>query len=169
MELEEYVKNELDGLKRTSTRFLNTMTQQEIMWRPACGCNSMGLILFHVARSEDSFVQARLLGKPQIWESGKWYNKLNMQESETGSHYTIDQVNAFPVPDMKDLLDYYDAVRAGTLDYLKGLTPSAFDKKVKLPFGEFTVAGVLSLVVSHTAQHMGEISYLRGMLRGMDK
>ena len=117
MELKDYIKIELDGLKRTSTKTLNTLTQQELMWRPACGCNSMGLILFHVARSEDSFVQTRLQGKPQIWESGKWYNKLNMAESAMGSHYTIDQVNAFPVPNMKDLLDYYEAVCAKTLDY----------------------------------------------------
>jgi len=169
MELKDYIKNELDSLKRTSTRLLNTMTQQEIMWRPACGCNSIGLILFHVARSEDSFVQVRLQGKPQIWESGKWYERLNMAESEMGSHYTIDQVNAFPVPDMKNLMDYYDDVRARTLDYLGSLSPAVFEKTVKLPFGEFTVAGVFSLIVSHSAQHMGEISYLRGMLRGMDK
>ena len=169
MELKDYIKNEFDGLKRISTRVLNTLTQQELNWRPACGCNSMGIILFHVARSEDSFIQTRLQGSPQVWESGKWYTKLNMAESETGSHYTIDQVNAFPVPEMKDILDYYEAVRVKTLEYLNSLTPDAFDKKVKLPFGEFTVAGVFSLVVSHTAQHMGEISYLRGMLRGMDK
>ncbi len=169
MELKDYIKSELDRLKKGSTRVLNTLTQQEIMWRPACGCNSMGLILFHVARSEDSFVQAALEGEPQIWELGKWYNKLNMTESETGSQYTIDQVNAFPVPDMKDLLAYYADVRTKTLDYLNSLTPDVFDKKVKLPFGEFTVAGVFSIIVSHAAQHNGEISYLRGMLRGMDK
>jgi len=169
MEIKDYVKNEFDSLKRTSTRVLDTMTQQELMWRPASGCNSSGLILFHVARSEDSFVQTRLQGKPQIWESGKWHHKLNMGEAETGSHYAVDQVNAFRVPNMKELLDYYDAVRVSTLDYLSSLTPDAFNKVIKLPFGEFTVAGVLSLVVSHTAQHLGEISYLRGMLRGMDK
>jgi uncharacterized damage-inducible protein DinB len=169
MEIKDYVKNEFDSLKRTSTRVLDTMTQQELMWRPANGCNSMGLILFHVVRSEDSFVQTRLQGKPQIWESEKWHSKLNMGEAETGSHYTGDQVNSFRVPNMKELLDYYDAVRVSTLDYLSSLTSDAFDKVVKLPFGEFTVAGVLALVVSHTAPHLGEISYLRGMLRGMDK
>jgi hypothetical protein len=31
------------------------------------------------------------------------------------------------------------------------------------------VAGVFSVIVSHTAQHNGEIGYLRGMLKGMDK
>ena len=169
MELKEYIKNELDGLKRGSSRVLNTLTQQELMWRPACGCNSMGLLLFHIARSEDSFVQASLRGKPQIWESNKWYIKCKMQQSETGSHYTVDQVNAFPVPDMKDLMAYYDDVRAKTLEYLNTLNPDAFDKKVKLPFGEFTLAGVFSLIISHTSQHTGEMSYLRGMLRGMDK
>jgi uncharacterized damage-inducible protein DinB len=169
MELRDYIKNELDSLKRTSTKVLNTLTQQELSWKPAAGCNSLGLILFHVARSEDSFVQTRLQGKSQIWESGKWYNKLNMNESETGAQYTLDQVNAFLVPNLKDLEDYYDAVRAKTLDYLNGLTPEAFDKIVKLQFGEFTVAGIFSLVINHTAQHLGEISYLRGMLRGMNK
>jgi hypothetical protein len=169
MELKDYIKIELESSKRTSTRVLNTLTQQELNWRPACGCNSMGLILFHVAKSEDSFIQSRLQGKPLIWESEKWYTKLNMAESEAGAHYTIDQVNAFILPNMKELLDYYEAVRAKTLDYLNGLTPEAFDRIVKLQFGEFTVAGVFALVISHTAEHIGEISYLRGLLRGMDK
>lgn len=169
MELKDYIKTELDGLERNLSRVLNTMTQQEIMWRPASGCNSIGLILFNIARSEDAFVQAGLQGKPQIWESERWYYRLNIAESETGSRYTIDQVNAFPVLDMKYLLDYYDAVRAKTLDYLTTLTPDGFDKIVKLAFGEFTVAGVLSIIVRHAAQHIGEISYLRGMFRGMDK
>lgn len=169
MELKNHIRIELDGLKKTLTKGLDTLTQQELMWRPACGCNSMGLLLFHIARSEDTFIHTRLQGKTQIWESGKWYNKLNMAESELGSHYTIDQVNAFSVPNLKDLLDYYDAVRAQTLYYLNSLTPEVFEKVVKLQFGEFTVAGIFALIVRHTAQHLGEISYLRGMLRGMDK
>jgi hypothetical protein len=169
MELKDYIKSELDGLKRNAGRVLNTLTQQEMMWRPACGCNSLGLILFHIARSEDSMVQAAIQGKKQLWETEKWFTKLNMAEGEAGAHYTIDQVNAFPVPDVKELMAYYDSVRAKTIEYLQGLTPDAFERKVKMPFGEFSVAGVFSIIVSHTAQHVGEISYLRGLLRGMDK
>ena len=169
MELKDYVKGELDTLTRGSSRVLNTLTQQELMWRPASGCNSMGLILFHIARSEDSMVQAGLQGKPQIWVTGKWCDKCKMPESESGGHYTVDQVNAFIVPDIKDIMEYYDDVRKKTVEYLNGLTPGDFEKKVKLPFGEFTVAGVLSIIVNHSAGHTGEMSYLRGMLRGMDK
>ena len=170
METKEYVQTELSGLKRGMSRVLKDLTQNELMWRPACGCNSIGLILFHTARSEDAFAQARLQGKPQVWEAEQWYKKLNMAESETGGHYTVEQVNAFPVPEAKDMLAYCDAVRARTLEYLQTLTPEAFEKKISMPpFGEVTVAMIFTIVVTHTAQHMGEISYLRGLQRGMDK
>jgi hypothetical protein len=169
MELKEYLRLELDGLERGLKRVTDTLTQDEIMWRPACGCNSIGLILFHTVRSEDFFISGALQNKPQVWETGKWYKKLNMAENEAGSHYTAEQVNAFSVPQLADIMAYYAAVREQTLTYLKSLTAAAFDKKVSLPFGEFSVAGVFSIVIGHTAQHTGEISYLRGLQRGIDK
>lgn len=170
METKTYIQIELDGLKRGMARVLKGLSQNEFIWRPACGCNSIGLIVFHTARSEDMFVQARLQGKSQVWEAEKWYTKLNMAESEAGGHFTVDQVNAFPVPEAKDLTAYYDVVRTRTMEYLQTLTPEAFDKKVSMPpFGELTVAMIFTIVVTHTAQHVGEISYLRGLQRGMDK
>jgi hypothetical protein len=170
METKEYIKMELGGLKRGFGRALKDLTQQELSWRPACGCNSMGLILFHVARSEDSFIQTRVQGKPPVWEAEKWHEKFNLPVEETGSHYTVEQVNAFPVPELKDIMAYYDAVRAQTLEYLKGLSPEEFDKKISMPpFGDLTIAAIFSIIVNHSAQHIGEISYLRGLQRGMDK
>jgi hypothetical protein len=169
MELKEYLRLELDGLERNTKRVTDTLTQDEIMWRPGCGCNSIGLILFHIARSEDFFISGALQNKPQLWETGKWYKKLNIAENEAGSRYTEEQVNAFPVPQLVDMMAYYAAVRQQTLDYLKSLTAAVFDKKIKLPFGEFNVAGVFSIIAGHTAQHVGEVSYLRGLQRGMDK
>ena len=169
MELKDYIKSELDGLKRGQSRILKDLTQQDLAWRPSSGCNSMGLILFHVAKGEDSFILGSLQGKPALWSSQKWYDKMNLPESEAGNRYTVDQVNCFMVPDMKQLMAYYDTVRTETLRYLDTLKPADFDRKVKLPFGEFNVAGVFSVIASHTAQHNGEIAYLRGMLKGMDK
>ena len=170
MELKKYVRIELDGLERGIKRVLDSLTQDEVKWQPASGCNSIGLIIFHTARSEDSFIQGRLKGKPEVWETGKWYKKLNLAETEAGAHYTVAQVNAFPVPKLAALLDYYTAVRAQTLDYLKTMTAASFDNKIKMPyFGEITMGAIFSLIVNHSAQHIGEISYLRGLQRGMDK
>ena len=127
MEIKDYIRMELDGLDRGLKRVTDTLTQDEIMWRPACGCNSMGLILFHIARSEDHFVAGALQNKPNVWETGKWYNKLNIAENEAGAHYTAEQVNAFPVPKMEDMLAYLAAVREKTLEYLDTLPPDGFE------------------------------------------
>ncbi len=170
MELKDYIIIQLEGSKRMLNRVLDTLKQPELGWRPACGCNSIGLILFHVIRSEDSFIQARLQNKPELWESGKWYEKMNLPATEVGAHYTVDQVNAFQVPDLKDMMAYFEAVRQSTMDYVKGLKPADFDRKFTLPrFGETTVAAMLSIVTSHMSQHLGEMSYIRGIERGMDK
>jgi len=169
MIVKEYIKITLDDSRKRTTKALDTLSQQEMMWRPASGCNSMGLILFHIIKSEDMFMQSVIREIPQIWESEKWYDKLNMVKDEAGSGYTEDQVNAFIVSDINGLLAYYHDVRATTLEYLESLIPDEFDRKVKLSSGESTVAEVLSIMVNRTAQHTGEISYLRGMLRGLDK
>ena len=170
MELKEYIRMEFDGLERGLTRVMNGLTKQELEWRPSSGCNSIGLILFHMVRFEDSFVQTRIQGKAEVWETEKWFQRLNLAANEAGAHYTAEQVNAFQVPESKDLLAFYGEVRGQTKDYLNSMTPDTFDKKITLPrFGDLTVAAILSLIVAHTSQHIGEISYLRGLQRGMDK
>jgi hypothetical protein len=167
MELKSYIKMQFDGFKRNLDRVLKDLTPFDLAWRPAAGCNSIGLILFHTARAEDSFVQTRLAQKPQVFE--KWYKKMNKPIDDSGAHYTIDQVNAFVVPDLKDILDYWAEVRTATLAYLDSLSDADLETKVKLQMGEFTKAGIFSLTISHTAGHVGEMSYLRGLLKGMDK
>jgi hypothetical protein len=187
METKELIQTGLGNAKRSIDRTLDGLTPAEIKWQPRPDANSIGLILFHIVRSEDSSVQSRLLGKAQLWESEKWYQKLSKNPSDAGSHYTVEQVAAFVVPDLKDLLGYAEAVRRQTLEYLKNLTPGDFDKKVDLPppprdipagtpnqprmspFRDMTIGSMLMMNVTHFAQHAGEISYLRGLQRGMDK
>jgi uncharacterized damage-inducible protein DinB len=169
MEAKEYLNVELDGLDRNIKRVIDGLTQSEIAWRPAHGANSIGLILFHLARSEDSFIHGWLQEKPPLWETGKWYETLGVPKDEAGGHYTAEQVDAFPVLDLAKLMAYADAVRAETKKYFDSLTAADFDRKITVPhFGEMPMAVVLSLTVSHAAQHNGEISYIRGLQRGLD-
>jgi uncharacterized damage-inducible protein DinB len=169
MELKEYILTELSGLERAIKRVTDTLTPQELMWRPSSGCNSIGLILFHIARLEDSFIETRIQNKPAIWTTEKWYEKLTLAESEEGAHYTVEQVNAFPVPHKEGLLAFYSAVHAQTREYLKSLTLEELDRKVTMPRGDATIASLFSFIISHATGHIGEISYLRGLQRGMDK
>ena len=127
MESKELIKAGFDNIKRTIDRTLDGMTQEELAWHPRPDANSIGLILFHVLRSEDHTIQ-RLQGKPQIWESEKWYQKFNKTIDDDGTRYTVEQVAAFVVPDLKEFLAYAEAVRKETLGYLKGLKTKDFDK-----------------------------------------
>lgn len=169
MEAKEFLTIELNGQDRNLKRVTDGLTQEEIAWRPTYGANSIGLILFHVGRSEDSFIQARLREQPEIWETGKWYERLNVSKDEAGAHYTAEQVNAFPVPKLENLLAYMMAVRSETKEYVNSLSAESFDRVITLPrFGDMPVAALLSLTVGHAAGHLGEISYIRGLQRGLD-
>jgi len=169
MELKVFVRLELEGLDRGLKRVIDGLKQKELEWQPACGCNSIGLILFHVIKAEDSFVHGQSKDKKGLWETGKWYTKLGLDVKEAGAHYTVDQVNDFPVPKLEKLLAYSAAVRAQTLAYLDKMKAADFDKKIKMPWGEMPLAMIFSFIVSHSTGHIGEISYLRGLQRGMDK
>ena len=63
MDAKAFVKIGLDGLDRNLNRITDGLKQEEVAWRPAYGANSIGLILFHVFKSEDSFIQERLQEK----------------------------------------------------------------------------------------------------------
>ena len=169
MDAKAFLKIGLDGLDRNLGRVTDGLKQEELAWRPTYGANSIGLILFHVFKSEDSFIQERLQGKESLWESGKWYEKLDMPKDEAGAHYTADQVNAFPVPKLDALLDYGTAVRNETKAYIDSISADDFDEIISMqPFGDMPKAFLLSLTVSHAAGHLGEMSYIRGLQRGLD-
>lgn len=170
MELQRYIGIELSSSKIAMGHALEGLTQEEAAWRPASGCNSIGLILFHMARTEDSIMQGMLQKKAHIWESEKWHEKLGLSPNEAGSHYTVEQVNAFKVPQLTKIVEYGDAVRAKTKEKLRSTPVEAFDGKINFPnVGEMSVGALFAFLISHASQHIGEIAYLRGMQRGMDK
>jgi hypothetical protein len=170
MELKQYIQAELTGVERSIKRVTDSLTQQELMWRPGSGCNSIGIILFHVTKLEDSFIKTRIQNKLLIWQTEKWYEKLNLAETEEGAHYTVEQVNAFPTIEKQSLLAFYSAVHTQTMECLNNLTPEELDRKVPMFRGnEAPIAFLFSFIVSHALGHIGEMSYLRGLQRGMDK
>jgi hypothetical protein len=190
MEIKELVQIGMANIKRGLDRALEGLTPEEIKWQPRPDANSIGIIFFDIARSEDAVIQSRLRNKPQLWVAGKWYQKMNKSADDSGGHYTEQQVAAFVVPDMKDMLAYAEAVRKQTLEYLQELTPAELDRKLTLPpmgpppaastggaptpprpspYRDMTVGSMLMMNVTHLAGHAGEISYLRGLQRGMNK
>ncbi len=169
MELRDFILDEFDRVKRATTRALEGLAYPELMWRPGPEANSIGVILFHNIRAEDSLVNTRIQGKAQVWETGKWFDKFGLPQTDSGN-YTREQLAKFTCPELPELTAYGDAVRSQTVQYLSSLTPAMFDKTVNLGgrLGELTIGKAFSLVVIHAAQHAGEISYIRGLQRGLN-
>lgn len=169
METKEFIRIELESLQRNLAPILDGLAPAEVAWQPSETCNSIGLTLFHTFRTEDFFVQELMRSLPQVWVKDKWYVRFNLPEEERGRHYKAEQVKAFVAPDLVLLRGYNTAVRAETLEYLKDLKPEDFHRKITTPRSETTVAGFFSNIVIHTAQHTGEVSYLRGLQRGLNR
>jgi hypothetical protein len=185
MEIKELIQ---DGLKNEALELnskLEGLTPAELKWQPKPDANSIGLIWFHILRAEDSLVNSWIQRKPQIWEAEKWYLKIKRDVQDEGCHYSAEQVRAFTVTDQKGLQNYANAVRKSTLEYVKSLTPEKLGATVILPPPPKPAEGqdtpphkppfepiVWSLLIFnnyHLFQHTGEISYIRGLIRGMDK
>ena len=61
-------------------------------------------------------------------------------------------------------------MRSKLLACVQEMKPDQFDKKITVPFfGEMTVAGFIATMMGHSSQHIGEMSYLRGLQRGLNK
>ena len=136
---------------------------------PRPDCNSMGWLAWHTARIHDH-ENANLMGEEQLWIKDGWHQKFNRpaDPSDTGNRHTPEQVAAFRSPDIKVLLDYHRAVLERTKKYLLSLTPEGLGSELNEPrYQPLPTVGVrLVSVISDCLQHAGQISYVRGLLKG---
>ena len=144
------------------------LSQEELMTQPQPGANHIVFILWHMVRAEDWFLHYLFQRVPQVWESEKWHEKLNLPDDPrvTGFGYTAEQVASFPSVQLRDLIAYGEAVRARTVDYLRNVDPARFDEIVKSRlFGEVSIGSLISHLLIEIVQHIGQIAYIRGIVR----
>ncbi len=139
--------------------------------RPDDQSNSAAWILWHMDRVVDTFINARLQSKPQVWITDRWYERHGMSDDpdERGVGWTADQVGAWAVPSREAMSGYYEAVKADARSYISSLTDRDMDvSKVIPPASEpRTVAAALGQMTWDNVAHGGQIAYLRGLFLGM--
>ena len=145
---------------------LEGLTQDELSYLPTTDCNSIGWLTWHLTRAQDSAI-SRLTDKEQLWIADKWYSKFNRNADSTdnGVGHSSEEVSNFQSPDTKTLLDYHHAVLKRTNEYISKLSASELEREVDNPRRP-TVSSNLLAIISDSLQHVGQIAYLRGMLKG---
>ncbi len=153
----------LDGLKRA----LHGLTPAELKWQPTLDSTHLLWIVWHMARAEDDWMNERVHSGSGLWLRHGWREKLGVGSEGSGFGDTPDNVRAMPDVSIDAVMEYFEAVRAATLQVIDGLTAEDFEKEVPHPRMQgLNLRWVLGHVLVEEAQHLGQIVYVRGMIRG---
>ena len=80
---------------------------------------------------------------------------------------TPEQLGEFKTPSKEELLSYTEEVRKDTAALIDALTPERIDDEMETAFGRsMSVGEIFSHLFCEMNQHAGQISYLRGYIRG---
>jgi hypothetical protein len=169
MQSKAYIEFQLDFLRKSLGTITEGLTAEEMSWRPG-EANSIGFLMLHIARSEDLNIMTRFQGKQQVWVSGKWYEKFGLAADETTFGWTKEKLESFVFPGSKEMLAYSDAVRAETKKYFEKLAPAELERVVNNAYiGDLPIGKIFARMVIHFSGHIGEMSYIRGLKRGLNK
>ncbi|ATY13220.1 DUF664 domain-containing protein [Amycolatopsis sp. AA4] len=142
------------------------LTAEQLAARPGPDANSIGWLVWHLARVQDDHV-ADVAGTDQLWTAQDWREKFDLPfpAGDIGYGHSSEDV-AKVQPQSPDLLTgYYDAVHEHTVSWVATLDEAALDRVVDKAWNPPVTLGVrLVSVLSDDLQHAGQAAYVRGLL-----
>ena len=172
MDFRDITRSALEEYRQHLNRALDGLTPVELRWQPSPSSNHILWLAWHIARVEDSWMNRYIAGDEQVWVSGRWCQRLRLPADRGGAGDTAEEVADFPDVDIAEVTGYHDEVRESALKVLDGLTEAdlgaSYPDRSRRRGGEPpTVSWVLGHVAVEEAQHVGQMAYVRGMLRGL--
>jgi hypothetical protein len=169
MEWRELVLDGCGRIMEALEEALNGLSVDDLGWQPHPDCNSMGWLAWHLTRLQDDHIAA-LMGEEQLWVRDEWHERFGRPRDpgDIGFGHTAEEVAAFRPPPVGVLLDYHRAVLERTKRYIASLSQADLDRELDEPwFQPLPTLGVrLVSVISDDLQHVGQIAYIRGLLKG---
>ena len=143
------------------------LTPDELAQPPAPGANTVGWLVWHLARVQDDHV-ADAAGIGQVWTSQGWVGRFGLpfNPAATGYGHRPADVAAVRVGSGELLVGYHDAVWRQTTGYVAGLSDADLDRVVDRSWDPPVTLGVrLVSVIADDLQHAGQAAFVRGLLR----
>jgi hypothetical protein len=166
MEWRQFPIDAFERILQTLEKALIGMTQADLNEQPRPDCNSMGWLAWHLTRTQDRSI-ADLTGEKQLWIKDNWYARFSRASdaADTGFGHKPEDVAAFKSPDVATVLGYHKAVLQKTKQYLGSLSTTELGRKLDHPRFP-TVEARLVATLNDGLQHVGQIAYVRGLLKG---
>ncbi len=152
-------------------RALEGLSQDELHWRPALESNTIDWMVWHMARVEDNWVNVQMRKEDSIWERDGWPERIVVETSSNGFGLTAEQIRAMPAFDVPLVMEYYRSVRAGTTRFFENeMQEVDLQHEITHPrYDPVSYAWILGHLLCEEAEHLGQIEYIRGMIRGLNQ
>jgi hypothetical protein len=161
----ELLTDAFERVLQTATAAVDGLTDDQLAARPAPDANSIGWLVWHLARVQDDHV-ADVAGTEQVWTAEDFVTRFDLpfDTGATGYGMTSEEVGHVRVG-AELLADYLRAVHAATTSYLARLGPEDLDRIVDERWNPpVTLGARLVSVLNDDAQHAGQASYVRGLV-----
>jgi hypothetical protein len=161
----------INNYRRTVTSLekqLSDLAPEVINRQLQPGSNSIGWIAWHIARAQDRHL-SDVFGVEQLYTTADWYHKFGREADpkDSGTGHSPEQAAAFCAPDTATLLDYHQAVIERCTGLIQAMSAADLDNPPNYLGARSgsTIGSWLGGMLGHSYQHLGEISYLRGLLK----
>jgi hypothetical protein len=148
-------------------RCLNGISVEQLVFRPGAESNPIGWLAWHLTRVQDDHV-ADLAGREQAWIADGWHQRFGRAADphDVGFGNSAAEVAAFQPQSPELLREYFDAVHARTLEFLRTLEAAELDRELDEPqwATPVTVGVRLVSVIEDCLQHVGQMNYVRGLI-----
>jgi hypothetical protein len=177
MDITELIVGTLEDYWQRFDHALEGLTREDLAWRPQGDCNPISFIAWHMARVEDRYVHHFAMDADEVWVKNAWFAQFGLAASDTGLRFTLAQVAAFPAISLDMLSRYMAEVRRETRAYLQqvqvqdlDVVPGWFAFAPQTPAGSDTwsIGHMFRQLFGELNQHLGQVSYLRGMVKGFN-
>ena len=109
---------------------VSRLTDDQIRHQPQAGQNSIGWLIWHMARCED-VLNLVLSNQPQVIDDPDWPKRLNLSRRDIGTGMTDDEVSDFGAKvDVQTVRAYRAAVGRRTREIAQNLRPDEWDSIV---------------------------------------
>lgn len=162
------VRSALDEYLREMHTAMDGLTPEDLRWQPDPGSNHITWLVWHMARVEDGWMsEARKT--EQVWATSDWPEKLGLADlgGSNGWGWDAGEVAGMPEISKDNLIGYYADVRAVTFAELDKMTDADMSLPWSHPKSSLTsIAPIFGHIIVEESQHLGQIAFIRGMLRG---
>ncbi|MDN4161057.1 mycothiol transferase [Nocardioides abyssi] len=161
----ELLKESFERVVESGTAVVDGLSEDQLAARPADGANPVAWLVWHLARVQDDHV-AEVAGLEQVWTAQGFVDRFALPFDRDATGYGQSEEEVGQVRASADLLTaYLRAVHEQTAAYLGTLGADDLDRVVDDSWDPpVTLGARLVSVVNDDTQHVGQASYVRGLL-----